>query len=414
MVILLTLGTLVARAAVAQLINYQGVLTDPMGNAVPDGDYEIVFSIYGVPAGGSALWTETQTVTVSGGIYNVQLGVLQPFKPGLSFDGDLYLAVKVESDLEMSPRLRLTSVGFALKAEDSETLEGKKWTDFATSSHSHAWADISNPPPGLADGDDVGITVETDPTVAASVKDGVSWGEISGIPAGFADGVDNTGITSESDPQVGSNTLNYLSKWSGSALVKGSIYDNGKIGIGTAAPRTDLEIEGTTGLRVTTGAHSNVFGEFRHGYSDGLIINANAGGGWADIRFQTDTATRMFIERGGNVGIGTTSPSSALHVRGVESDGANTGTVEIATSSGAGDTSLFIDSDEIDAGPWLFGYRALKIQSNSPGDVLLAKGGGNVGIGTDVPYIHTGLPPIDDLDLCKPNHNRGPRWFSIF
>jgi len=39
-----------------------------------------------------------------------------------------------------------------------------------------------------------GILVETDPTVVASVKDGVSWAEVSGIPAGFADGVDNVGM----------------------------------------------------------------------------------------------------------------------------------------------------------------------------------------------------------------------------
>ena len=38
-----------------------------------------------------------------------------------------------------------------------------------------------------------GITSETDPTVIASVKDGVSWAELSSIPAGFADGVDNVG-----------------------------------------------------------------------------------------------------------------------------------------------------------------------------------------------------------------------------
>jgi hypothetical protein len=36
-----------------------------------------------------------------------------------------------------------------------------------------------------------GITEESDPTVAESVKDGVSWSELSGIPAGFADGTDN-------------------------------------------------------------------------------------------------------------------------------------------------------------------------------------------------------------------------------
>ncbi len=36
-----------------------------------------------------------------------------------------------------------------------------------------------------------GITSETDPTVPASVKDGISWSEVSSIPAGFADNIDN-------------------------------------------------------------------------------------------------------------------------------------------------------------------------------------------------------------------------------
>ncbi len=60
----------------------------------------------------------------------------------------------------------------------------------------------------ICEGDD-GITSENDPTVIASVKDGVSWSEIFSIPAGFADGVDN-GITSENDPRVGAIELN---KW---------------------------------------------------------------------------------------------------------------------------------------------------------------------------------------------------------
>ena len=39
-----------------------------------------------------------------------------------------------------------------------------------------------------------------------------------------------TGYT-ETDPKVGANTTNYLSKWNGSALVTSSIFDNGNIGI---------------------------------------------------------------------------------------------------------------------------------------------------------------------------------------
>lgn len=37
------------------------------------------------------------------------------------------------------------------------------------------------------------LTGETDPTVNASVKDGVDWSELSGVPTDFADGVDDVG-----------------------------------------------------------------------------------------------------------------------------------------------------------------------------------------------------------------------------
>ena len=43
---------------------------------------------------------------------------------------------------------------------------------------------------------------ESDPTVASSVKDGVSWSELSGIPSGFEDGVDNEGISGVSWSQI--------------------------------------------------------------------------------------------------------------------------------------------------------------------------------------------------------------------
>ncbi len=86
-----------------------------------------------------------------------------------------------------------------------------------------------------------GITVESDPTVLESVKDGVSWTEVTGRPAGLDDG-DDVGITSETDPKIGSNTSNYIPKWNGNSLVSGTIYDNGKIGIGSSNPFAKLEL----------------------------------------------------------------------------------------------------------------------------------------------------------------------------
>ncbi len=47
------------------------------------------------------------------------------------------------------------------------------------------WSDIQNRPTGLDDGDQEGISSESDPTVPANLKDGIEWTEVSGKPSGY-------------------------------------------------------------------------------------------------------------------------------------------------------------------------------------------------------------------------------------
>ena len=49
-------------AAVPQVINYQGYLTDTDGNPVPDDTYTMTFFLYTTESGGSAEWSEGQEV----------------------------------------------------------------------------------------------------------------------------------------------------------------------------------------------------------------------------------------------------------------------------------------------------------------------------------------------------------------
>jgi hypothetical protein len=110
-------------AAVPQQITYQGQLTDTEGNPVPDGGYEMSFGIYNVPTGGTALWSEAQTVTVINGIYTVILGQSGNELDPTDFDGDLYLGVTLTPDSEMTPRQPITSVGYALRAQVADTVK---------------------------------------------------------------------------------------------------------------------------------------------------------------------------------------------------------------------------------------------------------------------------------------------------
>jgi len=143
-------------------------------------------------------------------------------------------------DPDMATDTELTS-GLATKANVSHSHDGV----YALISHNHDdryyteaelqssgsssvhWDNLTSVPAGLADGDDVGLTVETDPTVTASVKDGVSWDELSAIPAGFADDVDNTG---DSDWTINGDDMY-------SAV-------SGNVGIGTTEPNAALTVAG--------------------------------------------------------------------------------------------------------------------------------------------------------------------------
>ena len=130
------------QADVTGRINFQGRLSDDSGFPVPDDDYQMTFSIYALATGGGAIWNETQNVATTDGIYSVVLGLINEIDPD-DMTGDRYLGVKVESDLEMTPRQLLTAVPFTLKAADSEALSGQSATDFATAVHGHSFSEIT-------------------------------------------------------------------------------------------------------------------------------------------------------------------------------------------------------------------------------------------------------------------------------
>src|SRR5262245_15124517 len=56
-------------------LSIQGILKKATGEAVDDNTYNMTFSLYTVPTGGAAIWSENQTgVEVTSGIYSTVLG----------------------------------------------------------------------------------------------------------------------------------------------------------------------------------------------------------------------------------------------------------------------------------------------------------------------------------------------------
>jgi hypothetical protein len=101
-------------------IAYQGRLADANGSPLT-GTYNMIFRLYDAATGGTPLWTEQWTgsngVKVSDGLFNVMLGSLTPIPTSLVTDhSSLFLGITVGTDDEMTPRVQLGTVPFAVQA----------------------------------------------------------------------------------------------------------------------------------------------------------------------------------------------------------------------------------------------------------------------------------------------------------
>ena len=101
----------------------------------------------------------------------------------------------------------------------------------------------------------------------------------------------------------------------------------GNVGIGTTSPDAKLQVNGDFHIEGTSDAWSNtgkgLYFRFHNDTGDGYIqcVDYTTGIYYGlqfdalDYDFKTNGVTKMFIKSDGNVGIGTTSPDSALHVK---------------------------------------------------------------------------------------------------
>jgi hypothetical protein len=241
---------------------------------------------------------------------------------------------------------------------------------------------------------DTGITLETDPNVTAFAKAALPTcgaGEVLKGDGTNLSCVSDTGITSESDPQIGTITTNYVPRWNSSALVTGSIFDNGTaVGIGTTGPDVSLDIRGamdlenpgeTVQIRINPASSTPLIGTKTNHHLN-LISN--------------DTP-RITLMAGGNVGIGTSNPLTATQIG--PAYALTPGDIDVAayqssiysqtniggllvTGSGTGgalgNEALRVHLNSTGA------YDVMRVSSNN-GDIMVANGNGNIGVGTTDP-----------------------------
>ena len=106
-------------AAVPHQINYQGYLTATGGTPV-NATVSMALKIYDVSTGGAALYTETQMVTVTNGVFNVAIGSVMALP--LPFDVPYWLGIKIGADPEMTPREELIASPYAIRSASTESL----------------------------------------------------------------------------------------------------------------------------------------------------------------------------------------------------------------------------------------------------------------------------------------------------
>jgi hypothetical protein len=113
------ISTSPCRADIPHLINYQGMLTDNGGEPL-NGTFDLTFRIFNDSTDGTLKWAETQYgISVTNGLFNVNLGDSSSLD--LPFDEDYWLEIEVGILGALSPRLRLTSVPWAYRAEIADT-----------------------------------------------------------------------------------------------------------------------------------------------------------------------------------------------------------------------------------------------------------------------------------------------------
>jgi hypothetical protein len=117
----LSFMSLEVQAAAPATINYQGYLTSNAGTAV-DGSVTMLLSLYDVSSGGAALWQEVQTVTVSQGYFNIELGAITALTPSL-FANQLYLGVQVGTDPEKTPRRPVSATGYSFRSGGTSSVQ---------------------------------------------------------------------------------------------------------------------------------------------------------------------------------------------------------------------------------------------------------------------------------------------------
>lgn len=378
--VLTTLTT--ASAAIPQKINYQGYLTDETGSPLT-GTYAMEFRLFDSLTGGTILWLENQsTVTVQDGIFSVILGSATVID--VTFENPCYLEIAVGTET-LSPRQPLNSVGSSIRSQRAEDV-------YDQDIHPRSLTILGYGTVIDEDGHWVGPSLGTMGPSGPSGPIGPIGGLGPSGPYGPSGPTGTLGPSGPAGPVAGSNRQ-FIYNNAGVAAGANVYYDSGRVGIGTSAPLSSLEISGTGAqdLQITsTSATSASLTLMRTGTGarDWRLIDS---GGVLYFSSSTDDGTSWIpnavFNLYGRMGIGTTSPTHVLHLR---SD-STTSLLRIEGTGASGSQGRFNFGD----GNYVYLEEDVNDSFTIYSMTRLALMGGKVGIHTTDP---TGVFEIYDED----------------
>ena len=287
------------------------------------------------------------------------------------------------------------SVNYAAGAGNASTLDTLDSSQFLRS-------DVSDTMTGslTVNGSGVGITATSSQNTGLIVDGGTNSGIISEFKFGTTKAVINTsgggyflgnvgiGTTAPSEKLsvIGPDSSTYTISWQNANRMKGNLYSD------------------TGGIAIQSGASFNDSAFY-------MIPNTS-------LDFRLNGSTRMYVDSSGSVGIGTTSPSSKLHVAGdIRSEGPDGGMVMRNWQAGATygmigtanmssqEYALLTNGTDTLIGGGANGWTYIRSGNNDSNPQLVINGtnsyfdGGNLGVGVSLPqqklHIRNGTLLLD-------------------
>jgi hypothetical protein len=426
-VAVLSLGIVVYGVSGTTKLTYSGYVTDASGTPL-NGVFSMDFNLYDVVSGGTALGTHSSSVSIADGYFSEELSFSSSF-----FDGrDLWLGVTVNPDLsEMTPRIKLTETPYAtslkFKVTDSEMadgaalaeildddgaesgldadlLDGQDSTDFM-SSDTDNWVDITGDTmTGKLDvdgGSTVGIVGRTMAGAHIAIQ-GLNFAQTGYAPgvAGLTYSTSGRGVFGRAFNDSGTTygvygAVNSPDGWGlytpDNAKIEGNL-EVGGFNLASGAGTDKVLTSDASGNGAwETPTDSDILGGLS--CASGQVAKWN-GAAWscaadntgAEDLDWTISGSDMYSGVSGKIGIGTTSPTTALSfgsgavISRATIDTADNGVLKLA----GGGLASSIRGAVIQ----LFGNE----HASSPGQLYLAPGStgdiymnGNVGIGISSP-----------------------------